>query len=168
MSAGECPFPPSAKALYPESFNEAPACLPGNGVEGERHVPARGAASMRPRHVCRGMVSPSPARYRHRSASMRPRHVCRGMPPSPQLARAVAGFNEAPACLPGNVGGSAEYDPRAAQASMRPRHVCRGMPEGAPGGRGRWPGGFNEAPACLPGNDADAATFTPNVLTPLQ
>ena len=60
---------------------------------------------MRPRHVCRGMLFASPrTRALHGAASMRPRHVCRGMdgvqPDEPQL---ITRFNEAPACLPGNV-----------------------------------------------------------------
>ena len=86
------------------SFNEAPACLPGNGGQGERDRDGVRRASMRPRHVCRGMpmvmetgIAFDPA------ASMRPRHVCRGMAPAGRRRTATWWrFNEAPACLPGN------------------------------------------------------------------
>ena len=61
---------------------------------------------MRPRHVCRGMgLDRFPFVAGVVGASMRPRHVCRGMPRSTSASSsATSGFNEAPACLPGNDG----------------------------------------------------------------
>ena len=116
------------------SFNEAPACLPGNGLLLVGHVAHLEEASMRPRRVCRGMASSTPrSPSQWLPASMRPRRVCRGMfRLIPKFCAACfARFNEAPACLPGN---AELVDPATTTdliASMRPRRVCRGMADQA-------------------------------------
>ena len=145
-----------------ERFNEAPACLPGNGFPVRFLRYGGGAASMRPRHVCRGMSfagTPSrSSRWRFNEApaclpgngqrgagaladrlhaSMRPRHVCRGMTlRGGSGVRRARRFNEAPACLPGNVRDVHRHRSPLPPASMRPRHVCRGMHEGGGGDGG--------------------------------
>ena len=110
-------------------FNEAPACLPGNGAQVTSEHRDRRAASMRPRHVCRGMAAHTQVTCPGaQHASMRPRHVCRGMfAVKPYHPRPRIGFNEAPACLPGNGARLPAPRHRCRPASMRPRHVCRGM-----------------------------------------
>ena len=149
---------PDGRARGRVRFNEAPACLPGNAAPGGTAPrQARPHASMRPRHVCRGMRFPSPLPHADGDASMRPRHVCRGMRRGRRRSRGPRRpcFNEAPACLPGN--GPAPRQESCAPlrlASMRPRHVCRGMDEA--GARApRKAGTLHEAPACLPGNGGD-------------
>ena len=162
-------------------FNEAPACLPGNPGLRLPLVPGRLPASMRPRRVCRGIDPLPPAALALRHASMRPRRVCRGISSrSTGSGSATGRFNEAPACLPGNLALLQELAPVYAVASMRPRRVCRGILVGgcwtAPTSRAasmrprrvcrgiadvgdsgpRLYRSFNEAPACLPGNPADA------------
>ena len=80
MSAGEWWAGADVGGRRAGRFNEAPACLPGNGFFDEELVSRHTLASMRPRHVCRGMRPALPA----------------GRP------RCAPRFNEAPACLPGN------------------------------------------------------------------
>ena len=58
MSAGECTALLAAPPPRRAGFNEAPACLPGNGVQLPPGAVALDGASMRPRHVCRGMSDP--------------------------------------------------------------------------------------------------------------
>ena len=86
------------------------------------------AASMRPRHFCRGRSAGGFAGWAWLcAASMRPRHFCRGRcPPLPRCPGANRRFNEAPAFLPGKMGWAARYWPEFDKASMRPRHFCRG------------------------------------------
>ena len=56
MSAGEWRLSGPSLRPGPRGFNEAPACLPGNGRDPVVQHPVALGASMRPRHVCRGMA----------------------------------------------------------------------------------------------------------------
>ena len=150
-------------------FNEAPASLPGKAPGRRLPAPTTArAASMRPRQVCRGKPDRRPERHPGRDA----------------------GFNEAPASLPGKgragvrrggpLGGASmrprqvcrgKLAPRvgavhAPPASMRPRQVCRGKSPGPTIGPTGW-SCFNEAPASLPGK-AIRATNPAVVDTSLQ
>ena len=87
MSAGECRRAGHEPAEGGVRFNEAPACLPGNVPGEEVPAPQVDRASMRPRHVCRGMDAALETLYREAvGASMRPRHVCRGMAETPRAS----------------------------------------------------------------------------------
>ncbi len=134
---------------------------------------------MRPRHHCRGRGGLLRGPGRGRRASMRPRHHCRGRGTSASRSSdGTAGFNEAPASLPGKRSDGILAVVHTIAASMRPRHHCRGRggaalrrgarevpasmrPRHHCRGRGRARRTrccrgpcFNEAPASLPGKSS--------------
>ena len=152
MSAGECVGPGSASGRRRGASMRPRHVCRGMGGRAQRLDPLPGRASMRPRHVCRGMARKRRSCRSGRIASMRPRHVCRGMKTSSRPdSIQYAGFNEAPACLPGNA--------PASSAPCQPSSMCFNEAPACLPGNGRsapgWSGPrarFNEAPACLPGN----------------
>ena len=115
-----------------DSFNEAPAILPGKAASACQPDSARERdASMRPRRFCRG--KPSSA-----ATTARPTHCFNEapaiLPGKASDANIVHGsgiesFNEAPAILPGKAAVARGGRDRFHSASMRPRRFCRGKPE---------------------------------------
>ena len=108
-------------------FNEAAAYLPREPAPRGRLRATPGAASMRPRHICRGNA--------HAGCQRVQRPVCFNeaaayLPRERAADRAIHGrlrcFNEAAAYLPRELLHCVSLHISPTLASMRPRHICRG------------------------------------------
>ncbi len=108
-------------------FNGAAALLPRNRADNRRTATAQ-AASMGPRHCCRGIGHARCAAAPGLRASMGPRHCCRGIQGWVCAERDVGAASMGPRhCCRGIDGGDADPPPAFDWASMGPRHCCRGI-----------------------------------------
>ena len=121
-------------------FNEAAAYMPRKLATEMEFVAWLIAASMRPRHICRGNA---PALRRPPPRSPRFNEAAAYMPRKRRSARTgdtpcSRRFNEAAAYMPRKPERDQVVLHRAELASMRPRHICRGN-AAEYGGDGRVP-----------------------------